>query len=70
MQFVVADLVVKAIRAVEDHTLDGQGLCQVLGGLCFTCPCWSSWSTSQVQLESPHQTKIATVLMSRIRDSQ
>lgn len=43
IDFVMADLVVKSIGAVEDHALYGQGLSQVLSGLCFARPCWPSW---------------------------
>ena len=59
-------LVVQTIRAVKDHTLDGKGFCKVFGGLCFPSSSRTGWCTSQVQLQSPHEAKVAAILKKRI----
>ena len=48
-------LVVKAIAAVKDNTLDGQGLGQVLGGLCLAGTGWTGGGAPQVHVNCSYQ---------------
>jgi len=43
-------LVIEAVGAVEDDTLLGQGLGQILGGLCLAGAGGTGWGATQVQL--------------------
>lgn len=54
-------LVIQAITAVEDHTLDGQGLGQILGGLCLACTGRAGWGSSQVHVNGPNQSAVTPV---------
>lgn len=46
--------VVQPIRAVEDHTLHGQGFGQILGGLSLSCPCWALRGSAKAQVEGSY----------------
>ena len=48
-------LVVKAVAAVEDDTLDGQGLGEVLGGLCLAGTSWAGRGAPQVHVDCSYQ---------------
>ena len=54
-------LVVQAITAVEDDTLDGKGLGKILGGLCLAGTSWASWCPTQVHVNGPNQGTVAPV---------
>ena len=54
-------LVVQAVRAVEDHTLLGQRLGQVLGRLRLASAGRPCRSTAQIKLQSAHKTQIAAI---------
>jgi len=45
--------VVQTVGAVEDHTLHGQSLGQILGGLGFPGAGWTLGSAAQTQVKSP-----------------
>ena len=53
--------VVQSIGAVEDHTLDGQCLGQVLHSLCLSCPCGSLGRSVEVEVEGTNQCAVAAV---------
>ena len=63
-------LVVKVIWAVEDDTLFGQALGQVLGGLGLACTSRPSRGSPQVQLQGSHQAQVATILWDEIGDNK
>lgn len=52
---------VQLVRAVEHNCLYGQGLPQVLCGLCFPCASWASWRTSKLEVQGSSQGQIAPV---------
>ena len=54
-------LVVKAITAVEDDTLDGQRLGQILGGLCLTSTGRASRCATQVHVNRSNQGAVTPV---------
>lgn len=53
--------VVKPITAVEDHTLYGKGLGQVLGGLSLPSPCRACRCPSQVHVNGTNQRAVTPV---------
>ncbi len=53
--------VVKAVTAVEDHTLLGQSFGQVLGGFSLACASWTSRGAPQVQVHGRHEGDVAAV---------
>ena len=54
-------LVVKAIGAIEDHTLDGQSLREILRGLCFTGSRRTGWGPSEAHVDGTHQRTVAPI---------
>ncbi len=54
-------LVVKTITAVEDDTLDGECLGQILGGLCFASTGRASRCATQVHVNCPYQSAVTPV---------
>ncbi len=54
-------LVVKAITAVEDDTLDGQCLGQILGGLCLTSTGRAGRCATQVHMDCSYQSTVTPV---------
>lgn len=54
---------VELVGAVEHNCLYGQGLPQVLCGLCFPCASWASWGTSKLEVQGSCQGQIAPVGM-------
>lgn len=60
-------LVVQTIGAVKDHTLDGESFCKVFGSLSFPRASRTSWCASQVELQSPHEAKVAAILKKFIK---
>jgi hypothetical protein len=53
--------VVHTVGTVEHNALLGQSLCQILGGLSLTCSSWTSWGSSQVELESTHEGHVTLI---------
>jgi hypothetical protein len=53
--------VVHTIRTVEYDTLLSKSFCKIFGRFRFTSSGWSSWSTSQVKIESTHKCHIALI---------
>src|SRR6218665_2356184 len=53
--------VIKAVRAVEDNTLDSKGLGEVLRRLCLTRSSRSLWRSIEVEMEGTHQRTITTI---------
>lgn len=54
-------LVIQAITAVKDDTLDGEGLRQIFSGLCLACTGRARWRSTQVHVNGPNQGAIAPV---------
>ncbi len=54
-------LVVQTITAVENNTLDGQCLGQILGGLCLTSTSRASRSATQVHVDCSYEGAVTPV---------
>lgn len=51
---------VELVRAVEHHSLDGQGLAQVFGSLSLPCASRASWGSPKLEVQSPSQSQVAS----------
>jgi hypothetical protein len=58
-------LVVKAVRAVEDYTLDCERLGQILGRFSLAGASRTSRSAAKVHVDSAHERAVATVCQRR-----